>query len=121
MLSIDLKTIMGFGRKVRIAGAGKTAFGAFPDKDLRMLSVAAGQKALTDAGLEAGAIQAFYLGNFAGPEFTGQNHLAPYVSTALGMKGIPATRVVPRGMNTSNPKRSKDASRRVEIVVATRS
>ena len=38
------------------------------------------------------AIEAFYLGNFAGPEFTGQNHLAPYISTALGMTGIPSTR-----------------------------
>jgi chemotaxis protein MotB len=43
--------------------------------------------------------------------------VAQYIET----KGIPTSRVVPRGMNTSNPKRSKDASRRVEIVVATRS
>lgn len=92
MLSIDLKTAMGFGRKVMVAGAGKTPFGAFADKDLRTLSVTAGHKALADAGLEAGAIQAFYLGNFAGPEFTGQNHLAPYISTALGMTGVPSTR-----------------------------
>jgi len=83
---------MGFGRKVTIAGAGKTPFGAFPDKDLRALSVEAGKKALADAGLEPSAIQAFYLGNFAGPEFTSQNHLAPYISTALGMTGIPSTR-----------------------------
>src|SRR6202012_5110551 len=27
-----------------------------------------------------------------GPEFTAQNHLAPYIATALGMTGIPATR-----------------------------
>src|ERR1700729_2397473 len=31
-------------------------------------------------------------GAFAGPEFTTQNHLAPYISTALGMTGIPSTR-----------------------------
>ena len=43
--------------------------------------------------------------------------VAQYIET----KGLPAGRVVPRGMNSSNPKRSKDASRRVEIVVATRS
>lgn len=43
------------------------------------------------------------------------------VATYLETKGIPSSRVVPRGMNTSNPKKSKDASRRVEIVVATRS
>jgi len=83
---------MGLGRKVTVLGAGKTPFGAFADRDLRTLSVAAGRKTLADAGLEPTAVQAFYLGNFAGPEFTGQNHLAPYISTGLGMTGIPATR-----------------------------
>ncbi len=38
-------------------------------------------------------VEAFYLGNFAGPSFVGQNHLAPFVSSALGMVGIPSTRV----------------------------
>ena len=42
--------------------------------------------------MEPDAVEAFYLGNFAGPQFTGQNHLAPYISTALGMTGIPSTR-----------------------------
>lgn len=79
-------------RPVAIIGAGKTPFGVFPDQDLRSLSVAAGQKALRNANLGASAIEAFYLGNFAGPEFTNQNHLAPYISTALGMTGIPSTR-----------------------------
>jgi acetyl-CoA C-acetyltransferase len=37
-------------------------------------------------------VEAFYLGNFAGPSFAGQNHLAPYVASALGLRGIPATR-----------------------------
>jgi acetyl-CoA C-acetyltransferase len=37
-------------------------------------------------------VEAFYLGNFAGPSFTGQNHLAPYISTALGIHDVPATR-----------------------------
>jgi acetyl-CoA C-acetyltransferase len=73
-------------------GAGKTPFGAFADQDLRSLSVAAGRKALSNAGAEPGQIEAFYLGNFAGPEFTAQNHLAPWISTALGMTGIPSTR-----------------------------
>ncbi len=79
-------------RPVAIIGAGKTPFGAFPDQDLRALAVTAGQKALHNAQLEPGAIESFYLGNFAGPEFTSQNHLAPYISTALGMTGIPSTR-----------------------------
>jgi acetyl-CoA C-acetyltransferase len=80
-------------RPVAVIGAGKTAFGAFPDRDLRTLSVEAGQKALHNAGVVPAQIESFYLGNFAGPAFVGQNHLAPYVSTALGIHGVPATRI----------------------------
>jgi acetyl-CoA C-acetyltransferase len=79
-------------RPVAIIGAGKTPFGAFADQDLRALAVAAGEKAIRNANVETGAVEAFYLGNFAGPQFTTQNHLAPYISTALGLEGIPSTR-----------------------------
>ena len=41
-------------RQVAIVGAGKTPFGAFPDKDLRALAVAAGEKALQNANMEPG-------------------------------------------------------------------
>ncbi len=75
-----------------MVGLGKTPFGAFPDRDLKSLAVEAGQKALHSAQVTPQAIEAFYLGNFAGPSFVGQNHLAPYVSTALGIRGVPATR-----------------------------
>ena len=56
------------------------------------MTVEAGRKALADANVQAGQIEAFYLGNFAAPGFVGQNHLAPYIAGALGMAGIPATR-----------------------------
>jgi acetyl-CoA C-acetyltransferase len=79
-------------RPVAVVGLGKTPFGAFADRDLRSLAVEAGQKALANAHASPQAIEAFYLGNFAGPSFVGQNHLAPYVSTALGIRGVPATR-----------------------------
>lgn len=79
-------------RPVAVLGAGKTAFGAFPDRDLRSLAVEAGEKCLANAHATPPRVDAFFLGNFAGPAFTGQNHLAPYVSTALGLVGIPATR-----------------------------
>src|SRR5947208_481461 len=79
-------------RAVAVIGIGKTAFGAFPDRDLRSLAVEAGQKALENAGVAARQIEAFYLGNFAGPSFVGQNHLAPYIAGALGINGVPATR-----------------------------
>src|ERR1700686_4642878 len=79
-------------RQVAVVGIGKTAFGAFPDRDLRSLAVEAGQKALENAGAKSSQVEAFYLGNFAGPSFVGQNHLAPYVASAMGLIGIPATR-----------------------------
>lgn len=80
-------------RPVAVIGAGKTSFGAFPDRDLRSLAVEAGQKCLNNANVAPAQVQAFFLGNFAGPAFAGQNHLAPYVSTALGITGVPATRI----------------------------
>ena len=75
-------------RQVAVVGVGKTAFGAFPDRDLRSLAVEAGQKALENAHATPSQVEAFYLGNFAGPSFIGQNHLAPYVSAAIGIPGF---------------------------------
>src|SRR5215475_15428942 len=80
-------------RPVAVIGAGKTPFGAFPDRDLRSLAVEAGEKCLQNAHVAPSQVEAFYLGNFSGPAFVGQNHLAPYVSTALGITGVPATRI----------------------------
>src|ERR1700693_2678334 len=79
-------------RPVAVIGIGKTSFGAFPDRDLRSLAVEAGQKCLADAHVSPSQVEAYYLGNFAGPSFTGQNHLAPYVAAGMGITGIPATR-----------------------------
>src|SRR5688500_10017893 len=80
-------------RPVAIVGLGKTPFGAFPDRDIRSLAVDSGQKALADAGLEPSQVEAFYLGNFAGPSFVGQSHLAPYIAGPMGITGVPCTRV----------------------------
>jgi len=79
-------------RPVAVIGIGKTAFGAFPDRDIRSLAVEAVSHALSDANVPAKAVEAFYLGNFAGPSFVGQNHLAPYIGTTAGFEGIPCTR-----------------------------
>jgi acetyl-CoA C-acetyltransferase len=80
-------------RPVAVIGAGKTPFGAFPDRDLRSLAVEAGEKCLRNANVTPAQIQSFYLGNFSGPAFVGQNHLAPYISTALGIEDVPSTRI----------------------------
>src|SRR5258707_13884445 len=79
-------------RPVAIIGIGKTNFGAFPDRDLRSLAVEAGQKCVADAHVSPSQVEAYYLGNFAGPSFVGQNHLAPYIGGAMGITGVPATR-----------------------------
>ncbi|MBK9170224.1 MAG: thiolase domain-containing protein [Bryobacterales bacterium] len=79
-------------RPVAVAGYGKTAFGAFPDRDLRSLALEACARCLQDARVEPAQVDAFYLGNFAGPSFTGQNHLAPYIAAEAGLSGVPATR-----------------------------
>lgn len=80
-------------RPVAVIGSGKTQFGAFPDRDLRSLAVEAGRKCLEDAHVPPSRVEAFFLGNFAGPSFAGQNHLAPYVGSALGVTGVPSTRI----------------------------
>src|ERR1700681_1242535 len=79
-------------RPVAVIGIGKTAFGAFADRDLRSLAVEAGQKCLEEAHVSPSQVEAFYLGNYAGPSFVGQNHLAPYIAGAMGITGVPCTR-----------------------------
>src|SRR5580698_5179721 len=79
-------------KAVAVVGIGKTAFGAFPDRDLRSLAVEAGRKCLADAHVSPSQVEAFYLGNFAGPSFVGQNHLAPYVASGIGIRNVPCTR-----------------------------
>jgi acetyl-CoA C-acetyltransferase len=79
-------------RPVAVIGIGKTAFGAFLDRDLRSLAVEAGEKCLADGHVSPSQVEAFYLGNFAGPSFVGQNHLAPYIAGAMGINGVACTR-----------------------------
>ncbi len=72
-------------------GIGKTTFGEFPDRDLRSLSVEAIGKCVQNAGAKPSQVEAFYLGNFAGPSFMGQNDLAANAASAAGSQGLPAT------------------------------
>lgn len=85
--------ILVYMRSVAVVGIGKTPFGAFADRGLRSLAAEALTKALADASCKPSAVEAFYLGNFAGPSFVGQNHLAPYIAAAVGFEGIPCTRL----------------------------
>lgn len=79
-------------RPVAVVGLGKTAFGAFPDQTIRSLAVESIRKCLKNGSVTPGQIEAFYLGNFAGPSFVGQSHLAPFIASAAGVTGVAATR-----------------------------
>jgi acetyl-CoA C-acetyltransferase len=73
-------------KKVSVVGIGKTKYGVFKERSLLDLAVEAGKKAMEDAGITPDEVDAFYLGNYAGSDFVNQNHLAPYVGTALGLR-----------------------------------
>ncbi len=80
-------------RGVAIIGVGITPFGVRAE-GLVSLGAIACRGALQDAGLAPGRIEAFFLGNFAGQAFVGQNHLAPMVAHAAGLAGaLPCTRL----------------------------
>jgi len=79
-------------RSVSIAATGMTPFGAFPERSIQDLAREAGLQCLQAAGAAPEQVEALYLGNFAGPSFVGQNHLAPYVGSALGLGNAPCTR-----------------------------
>ena len=78
-------------RPVAVIGIGKTHFGAFADRDLRSLAVEAGRKCLDDANVTPSQIEAFYLGNFAGPAVgaAALHFLPQYPSSgALAVSGL---------------------------------
>ena len=86
-------SILEYMRSVAVIGIGKTAFGTLAGRDIRSLALEAIANAAADSGIEAANVNAFYLGNFAGPSFVGQNHLAPYIGLSAGFRGIPCTRI----------------------------
>ncbi len=79
-------------RGVSIIGVGITPFGVRAES-LVALGAIACRDALEDARLGPERIEAFFLGNFAGQAFTGQNHIAPMVAHAAGLGAVPCTRL----------------------------
>ncbi len=79
-------------RGVSVIGVGITPFGVRAES-LVALGAIACRDALEDAGLGPERIEAFFLGNFAGQAFTGQNHIAPMVAHAAGLGAVPCTRL----------------------------
>ena len=70
-----------------------TPFGSFPERNIEGLARDAGLECLEAADCDPARVDALYVGNFAGPSFTGRNHLAPWIASGLGLSGVPAMRV----------------------------
>ena len=80
-------------RDVSILGVGSTRFGRHDEAAIDDLAAGAARDALADAGIEPGRIGALYLGNFVAGMLTGQEVLAGLVGEAVGLGGVPCTKV----------------------------
>lgn len=79
-------------RSVSVIGIGETKIGRLPDLSVQDLISDAGEKAISDAGINKDDIQALFFGNFNGQQLCGQGHMGPLATEALDLK-IPAIRV----------------------------
>ena len=80
-------------RDVSILGVGSTRFGRHDEAAIDDLAAGAARDALADAGIEPERIGALYLGNFVAGMLTGQEVLAGLVGEAIGLGGVPCTKV----------------------------
>jgi acetyl-CoA acetyltransferase len=77
-----------------IAGVGMTAFGKHMDRGLKSLGAEAVQAALTDAGVEAKALEAAYVGNAAAGLVTGQESIrGQVILRSIGLGRLPVVNV----------------------------
>lgn len=77
-----------------VAGVGMTTFGKHLDRGLKSLGAEAVQAALDDAGLDASALEAAYVGNAAAGVVTGQESIrGQVVLRGMGIGGIPVINV----------------------------
>lgn len=74
-----------------VVGVGMTKFGPH-DKTLGELFAEAAIPAMEDAGVERGDVDALYLGNTLGGMTENETHLAPKLTSQIGLSGIPAQR-----------------------------
>ncbi|RLI04741.1 3-ketoacyl-CoA thiolase [Candidatus Bathyarchaeota archaeon] len=79
-------------RDVAILGVGMTKFGRHPDRSLTDLFGEAAMKAIKESNIDKKKIQAIFLGQHVGEITDGASNLAPFVSTEIGLPGIPANR-----------------------------
>ncbi|MEA1994151.1 MAG: thiolase domain-containing protein [Euryarchaeota archaeon] len=79
--------------KVAVIGSGITKFGELWDSSLRSLTIEAGTKALTDAGVPGEDVDALYTGCMTGDMFVKQGHIASLIADYGGLLPTPSTRV----------------------------
>ncbi|WP_372480622.1 beta-ketoacyl synthase N-terminal-like domain-containing protein [Halomicrobium sp. HM KBTZ05] len=75
----------------RVAGAGVTRFGSYPERTGRDLFAEAGLEALDQSGVPAADVEALYYGNFMGELAEHQGHQGPLMAEMVGVDA-PATR-----------------------------
>lgn len=78
--------------RVAVIGVGLTKFGELWNKSLRDLALEAGLKAINDAKIGSGDIDAMFIGNMSAGRFSGQEHLGALIADQVGLN-IPSTRV----------------------------
>ncbi len=81
-------------KAISVVGIGKTRYGVLTERTFLDLSVEAAKRAMEDAGIGPEEIEALYLGNYGGSDFINQNHLAPYVGSAISLGAhVPCTHI----------------------------
>lgn len=80
-------------RKVAVIGVGMTRFGELWNSSLRNLTIEAGIKALSDAGVPGERVDALYTGCMSGDMFVKQGHIASLIADYGGLLPVPSTRV----------------------------
>ncbi|AUB56577.1 MULTISPECIES: thiolase domain-containing protein [Methanobacterium] len=80
-------------RDVAIIGVSQTKFGEMWDISFRDLITEAGMKAVADADIEGGDLEAMYVGNMTAGLFIQQEHIASLIADHSGLTPIPCTRV----------------------------
>jgi len=77
---------------VRVAGVGMTPFGRHTERTGRDLFAEAAARAFTDAGVDRGAVEEVFFGNFMGEFAETQGHQGPLAAEVAGVQA-PATRL----------------------------
>ena len=80
-------------RDVFIVGVGQTPVGEHWDLGLRELGTTAIDRALDDAGLDADAVGALYVGNMLSGAVNGQENLATLLADAAGLLPVEAFKI----------------------------